>query len=533
LRNVRVPMSMTLFAIVSAVHAADAPLATAAPAATATAATTAPAGVAALAGRWVVDLRPAPDQPRYDKMMVLTVDADRVVTGSFDLGLAFDGDADRVFMVDEQGVGLSGSTTTTCGSALVECYDLGSANGIMRVRGWTGAGSAAQPNAPLARDVTLFDGSCTDPYFVAGATCTVGVRAKVDFGTGASDPTTSTAPGVGARLDAVVGGTTYPMTYSTGTGAWTSTATIPVTSGAGPLTVDLQWTETRGTQGGNTCTTTGGNKCKGTIADVHRTFGASTARSGPIRLAQVWEGGTFWANSFERCSTVQTSCTHNLVVKIGLQGSLADAKSVNDPIVSLRVVGGSQNQSLDCDPGLSQLKAELAQGCSPSYAINTGTACPGSASALWGSPQPWNCVALQTGTAVNQVPAGLNKRILGDEKPTSCTSPNHWSSFPAIPKDDPRIAPVFLAPYGSFNGSGNGVVPVTDFGAFYITGWTAQGSGFANPCQGNGDDPVPGNDAGYIVGHFIKYVQTINDGSGGDNACDQNAFGSCVAVLTE
>jgi phosphomannomutase len=36
----------------------------------------------------------------------------RVTTGGFDLGLAFDGDADRVFVVDEQGEGLSGSTTT-------------------------------------------------------------------------------------------------------------------------------------------------------------------------------------------------------------------------------------------------------------------------------------------------------------------------------------------------------------------------------------------------------------------------------------
>jgi phosphomannomutase len=36
----------------------------------------------------------------------------RVAVGGFDVGLAFDGDADRVFVVDEEGAGLSGSTTT-------------------------------------------------------------------------------------------------------------------------------------------------------------------------------------------------------------------------------------------------------------------------------------------------------------------------------------------------------------------------------------------------------------------------------------
>lgn len=36
----------------------------------------------------------------------------RVTSGGFDIGLAFDGDADRVFVVDELGKGISGSTTT-------------------------------------------------------------------------------------------------------------------------------------------------------------------------------------------------------------------------------------------------------------------------------------------------------------------------------------------------------------------------------------------------------------------------------------
>ena len=36
----------------------------------------------------------------------------RVVAGKFDVGLAFDGDADRVFLVDENGKSVSGSTTT-------------------------------------------------------------------------------------------------------------------------------------------------------------------------------------------------------------------------------------------------------------------------------------------------------------------------------------------------------------------------------------------------------------------------------------
>ncbi len=43
----------------------------------------------------------------------------RVVEAGADVGLAFDGDADRVFLVDELGVGLSGSTTTAMVAATI------------------------------------------------------------------------------------------------------------------------------------------------------------------------------------------------------------------------------------------------------------------------------------------------------------------------------------------------------------------------------------------------------------------------------
>jgi hypothetical protein len=433
-------------------------------------------------------------------------------------------------------IALSGNATSiTCGAPLVECYDLGSADGVDYIRGWSSAGSGAQPNPPLARDVTLVPGSCADPYFTsATATCTIGVSAVVDFGV--PDPAT-----VGGIITATVNGTTKSLTYSAATGRWTSTGAnfFSITPGQGPVAVTLNWEERIGSGSitglGDCKSSPGSNPCKGTFGVVQRSFSAIDDRSGPLKLVQVWENGLFWANSFERGTTKQ------LVVKIGMTPNLANAQSVNDPIVTLRVVGGSRNQSLDCEPpnypgspiSKTNLADELSYGCGPQYTVNTGTTCPSTPSNLWSSPEPWNCVALQTGGATNQVPRGLNFRILGDEKPTSCTAPNNWSQFPNIPPGDPRVLNVFITPYGSFNGSGSGVVPVVKLGTFYVTGWTASGSGFKNPCEGNGDDPVTNNDAGNIVGHFIKYIFGLNNGGGGTETCDFGSFGSCIAVLTE
>jgi Putative Flp pilus-assembly TadE/G-like len=432
---------------------------------------------------------------------------------------------------------LGGGSSTTCGDVLVSCYDQ-----VLFIRGWSSSGTVGPPptqGTPIGRSVSLFNGTCSDPYFTsATSACTIGVRATVDFGTGTNNPTAASPTGVGATLSATINGTTLPLTYNTGTRTWESTGSnfFSISPQAGALPVTLDWAETSGTWSGNGCKPGGGNKCKGTLgsttAPLQRTFSASDGASGPIKLAQLWEGSSFWINSLQR------GTTHDLVVKVGIKASLGNAQSVADPIVSLRVVGGSQNQSLDCDPGYSNLKDELAYGCRPLYTNNTGTACPGSPSSLWGSAQPWACVAVQTGSATNQVPEGLNMRVLGDPKPNSCPPAgalghNNWSMFPNFPQGDPRIVQVFLTPFGSFSGNGSTTVPVTNFATFYVTGWTAQGGGFKNPCQGNGDDPVPNNDAGYIVGHFIKYIDALNSGGGGPTLCDFNAFGACVAVLTK
>jgi hypothetical protein len=426
-------------------------------------------------------------------------------------------------------VALGGGASTTCGEPLVECYDAGAATlasgipttGIVHVRGWSAAGSGAQPGAPILRDATLLAGTCADPYFSsADTTCQFGVRARVDFGP--ADPIAA----VGAQVTATVAGTTYSLAYDAASDSWSVDSAIPLAPNAGPVNVTLDWEETVGTWNGNTCRAGGGNKCTGSFGVVQRAFSATEQRSGPIEVAQVYEDGFQWANSVERCSSAQTSCTHDLVVRIGIRGSLQNAADVNDPIVALRVQG-NQNQSLDCDPDLPNLSDELAQGCAPTYTRNTGTPCP--SPNMSGVPQPWPCVALQTGNATGQVARGLNERILGDPMATTCTSPNNWSDFPDLDPGDPRLIQVFLTPYGAFSGTGSTTVPVIDFATFYVTGWTGPGKG--NPCQGQGDDPVPNNDAGLIVGHFVKYIQSLNPGSGSE-PCDMDAFGSCIVELT-
>ena len=432
-------------------------------------------------------------------------------------------------------VALSGNpNSVTCGDPLVQCYDGTSTNGVVYIRGYSKDHVLTGQQTPIARDVHFSpaSGSCPDPYFDSStAACTAVLQAKVDFG-----PATNPVTTYGATLTAFIPGGPNKgtkLTYDPTTGLWTSAA-LTVTPGQGGLPVTLDWGETKGSNGGADCTK--GQGCSGHLGTVQRAFSASDAASGPLQLVQVSEGLQTDTNSFEMCSAVKASCTHSLTVRVAIQGTLKDASSVSDPIVKLRLAGSSsnnsQNQSLDCDPNLSNLKDEIAQGCGPTYTKNSGQVCPGSTTALWGSPQPWDCVAIQTGTAISQVADGMNLRLMGSTNPGTCTAPNHWSQFPNLPTGDPRVIPLFLTPFGSFSGSGSGVVPVIDFAYFYVTGYSGQGNN-TDPCyqagQPGSDDKA---DPGFIVGHFIKYVQSLDNASG-SQPCDPNSFGGCVAQLTE
>jgi hypothetical protein len=427
-------------------------------------------------------------------------------------------------------VALSGNPEGgTCIDPLVACYDLSGPNaGLTHIRGWSGEGTVATNSGPpIARGVELYSSTCVDPYFVS-STCTIGVRAGVDFGV---DPATS------AHVTATVAGTDYTLAYDAGTGTWASGEVIPVAAGTGPVNVTLNWEQTAGIIGANTCKVGGGNKCDGSFGALQRTFGATPTLSGPIALAQVLEGGAPATNSFPRCAD-PAACTRELVVRVGIEGAL-ELSEVGGPPVRLRIVQGSQNQSLDCDPGADRtsLRDELWLGCRPGYTRNTGTPCPDHPNDL--GDQPWDCVAVQTGAAANQIAAGLNCRVLIDPPPAdpgskcdgktdTCTNPNNW---PDVRSGSPRIVYVIVTPFGSFSGNGTTTVPVLRMAAFYITGWMGQGGGFDNPCLGQGDEPP--RDNAEIVGRFIKYVETPNSGGAGEDSCDLTSVDVCAAVLVE
>jgi hypothetical protein len=445
-----------------------------------------------------------------------------------------------------------GNLTAICNNVLIECYSITqdattgavtAATGIDFLHGYSTAGTGTAA-APIIRDATLYNQSCIDdsgPYFLLRAACTIGVKAKIDFGT-AAGVNPSLAPTLAQVKVAGWGcpnGGPNPkgcrMSYNTAganAGYWTTDGSngyplMPQDGLGHPI--DLNWG-----------TGTGGSSQNGTLVSVQRSFSADIDTSGSVQYIRVDDAAPF-ANSLSFGLPA-----HNLSVTIGVKPSLqANQDTPTAPAVALKVTSkGSNGQAIDCDPGAgTNLRYELSYGCSPRYAINKGEACKAASYYVFPQSVPWVCTVTQTGGSVGQVDDGMLCRTQGNcYSPQTCKNNNHWVDSNGdgkitIPQDispsDPRLTSVFVTAFGAFSGSGTQVIPVTNFATFYITGWSKNGGGQGDPCTAApGPDPVPTKTGGWIVGHFIKYVDTLGGGGDGDT-CDFSSFGSCAAVLTK
>jgi len=401
--------------------------------------------------------------------------------------------------------------TAGCNQLYTECYDAGAVDanqqptqGIIFLHGWSGSAPT-----PRVADAWLLAGNCSPDAYFTTADCVAGIQANVDLG---NHPLSGN--GAAANVWAVVDGVQYQLSQGSGSGlvTWTLSSGLPI-SGGGPHPISLGWSwqQTAGTWNGNTCKSGGGNKCtdSGSFGTVQRSFEATADRSGSLQRVQIFASGvSSGANSVQGPSAT-------LGVSLATTGSLAVQAAASAPVIYLRVVG-SQNGSIDCDPNQPNLRAEIGSGCAPLYKVNPGSSCP-SYTDLWGTPQPWDCVKTQTGGATGQVKQGMLDRI-----GNSCAAaPITWPYDPTKP--DPRVIPLIVTPFGTFTGSGNDIVPVIDFGTFYLMGFEG------DPCPNAVKVPK-----GFIAGHFIKYIPPTPRGVG-DAICslsDPTQITPCVPVMT-
>ena len=81
-----------------------------------------------------------------------------------------------------------------------------------------------------------------------------------------------------------------------------------------------------------------------------------------------------------------------------------------------------------------------------------------------------------------------------------------------------------ITDFSALGGSGTTDVPVTNFAAFYVAGWTG------SKCATNAPPPFEVK-KGAIWGHFVRYAAPDPD-SAGSESCDPTALTPCIPVLT-
>jgi hypothetical protein len=427
-------------------------------------------------------------------------------------------------------IALSGNPNdTTCGHTFVQCFDQSSTTGpsLLHIQGWSAAGTGTLI-APLARSMTLSTpppNTCTDAYFSnSTSTCTETISAWVDYGT-TNTKNVTVKPSIGGTA----GGAMTPGATNGTAVQWNGTVTLKQ---AGSNQIDLQVACTKGS--GAACGSS--TSTSATITNVQRSYAAGTS-SGPITGAWISEVGGLSqdADSFEVCEAQDNNnCTHNLVVTVDVTPSLQNSQHFSDPSYPIRI-GTGQANVVGCggnaSPSASQYRQNLAQGCTGPFSLNTSDP-----TCTRATISPYDCVLLVNGVKNGPLQQGLADHIANAPVPgTHYYCKNNWinnnnGGVPNIPADDSRLITLFVMPYGSTDSSGNsllgsGYVPIESFATFYVTGFAG------DPCST--DDPAPsGGGNAWVVGHFVKYINTLGNGSG-TTACVLNALGTCVAILTK
>jgi hypothetical protein len=392
-------------------------------------------------------------------------------------------------------IGIGGQAGTcnaaagTGGSGFV-CYDYESSGiGLAVVQG-VGTGGTVDAPKPRVWATTSCTGSpfFSDVFVVAPATtCAASVQAVLQ--------TSSGTVGAASKktFDATLTGAgTKPMTFDSAAGYWTTGYVYALPPQGGPIDVSLAWQSTTGP--------------KQSYSKIQRVYSGSDDASGPVKDLALSTATTTLGAPY-----TLSAGTHTITARVGLEGSLDLTNTAQTTM--LRLTGGSQTSAIACDgPGAAEFRSAIINGCQTPYQLNSAGVCPDPAP----PSGPADCVPIKTGTTAGPTLQGLDGRF------SACPA-NNWPGYDAA--NDPRVARLLITDFSALGGSGATDVPVTNFAAFYITGWT--GSKCAN------NEPAPGDvRKGAIWGHFIKYIEP-DPNSTGDETCDPIVVTPCVPILVK
>ena len=369
------------------------------------------------------------------------------------------------------------------------CFDYSNfSTGLVTIAGFSSGGTAATP-ARQAFEVWPATSCSGSPFFSeeslgGAASCAASIQAVVHLGSGTVDPAKV------KTFDATVKGPgfneTRPLTWSGG--VWSTGYAFDIPTDEGAYDVELTWQY----QGGG----------KQSYSLVQRIY-SGTDDSGPVKVLRL-VGGSGAGAPYALGSGTQT-----VTVDVGLEGTLQ--LTPVDEMVMLRLTGGSRTSALACDgPGAALFKDAIMNGCATPYQLNPVGYCPDPAPPAG----PADCVPTQTGTVAGPTLAGMDARFAG-------CPPYNW---PTYVDGETRIVKLLITDFSALGGSGTTEVPVTNFAAFYVAGWTGSTCG-SNP-------PAPfAVKKGAIWGHFIKYAAP-DPTSTGTEVCERDTITPCIPVMT-